>query len=413
MSNRCGRHARFACLAVVLISSSSAQAAFERILTYSANFEAHSELSDETTSIVTLELADQESWSKFTNEYNLKFNYLVDHEDNEENDQSEGFYLGSFLITPATIAWDIRADFEVLPEDSGSDIDNFRSQNLTVLSTGPRMQLFRRLRGKTEARVTATSIDFSESLLDSRQGAFQIAHNYPLAVNRSVSLELSRLSTEFDDAINERSDYDAETIRLVFESSLAFHHLTVNIARVALENDSDPPDQDEYGLTYTFRFNSRSSIELEVEQALQTSIEFNADSPVENNSLFESSLLKNDRASLRYLYVQERDFFLLTYYSNEVEPVFGDDEPSDIVGVSASYSSIFSENWRYYLEIDVSENDFVDDRFESLEAALTYSIPHSRDTTSELEISAEFDETDTSSVEDYILTYRLVSRIFR
>ena len=100
-------------------------------------------------------------------------------------------------------------------------------------------------------------------------------------------------------------------------------------------------------------------------------------------------------------------------FSEELELLFEDDEPQEIVGATFRFTRTDGPDWRCFLEYEVTENDFVDERFKSLTAAITYRREHTRYTFSEFEVSVEADETESDRVEDYIFAYRLESAILR
>ena len=401
-------------LLVLLFSAFPVQAVGTR-LTYYGSLEGHSEDDEEVTSTLTLALDDKQYWSNYINEYDLALSWLYDHRGDEDSDtQFTGFYRGDYLITrSSSVIWNFDADFEVLPEDSGEEVDDFASQNLTVLSTGPTLNLFRNLRGTTELTALYSDIHYSESDLDSTQEEVNLSHAYPLSSNRKLTLTLYYVSTEFDDSINKDSDYDANTLSLAYDTTGRNWSLLLVGGYTELDNVSDPDGQPLLELDFQYRTSSRSTLFLNAKDALESTIEYNQSNPTENNDLFLSSPLRSKRISLGFEYRYQQDLYEATVYTEEIEVIFADSEPEEINGGSLSFTRYVGEQWVYFLGIDVSENNLLDDRFESLDASVTYRRQHTVATRSEIKLALEADRSDDTDVDDYIIGYRFVTDLYR
>jgi hypothetical protein len=401
-------------LLFLLLPVFSTQAANNR-LTYSANLEAHSEDDEEVTSRLTLALNDEQYWSNFISQYDLVLSLLYDHRGEEDSGgQFEGFYRGDYLITRSkSMIWNFDADFEVLPEDSGEEVDDFESQNLTVLSTGPTLSLFRKLHGTTELTALVSDIHYSESELDSVQGEVNLSHIRPVSATRNLTLSLYYVSTEFDDLINRSSDYDASTVSLAYDSSGRNWNLELVGGITEIDNESDPDNQPLFEFNYEYLMNARSTIYFQARDGLETTIDYNRNNPTENNDLFLSSPLRSKRVSLEYAYFWRQDVYRAEIYTEEIEVIFEDGEPEEVFGGSLSFTRFVGKEWVYFLGIDVSENNLLDDRFESLDASVTYIRRHTSATRSEIKVALEADRSDETDIDDYILGYRFVTDLYK
>ena len=404
---------RISTLLLLCTYGAIAMAEIETELRYTADLEEHTEAPDETTSILSLSLSDDRAWESYSNRYSLEFTYNYEHEENEDNPQQEGFYDGIYQIGGPELVWNLNADFEVFAEESGEEIDRFRSQNLTTLSTGPTARLFRQWRGVTELAVLATSSDYSESNLDSSQQDLALTHAYPISETRAIDLSLFYRSIEYDDEFNAAGDYDATGLSLTFSSQARDSEFRLLTAVTDFDNDANTPNQDEFSLTYIYRLTPRSSIDLQVADILETSAEFNRANPTDNNDLFLSSLIRNERVSLGYTYTDSQNTIGISVYNEKLEILFGVGSADDVTGYALGWTRQITDGLLFYIDADVSENDFLGSRFEALDAALIYTRQHSQRLSSELEWSTEIDEIDGDRVQDNIVAYRFNAILYR
>ncbi len=385
----------------------------ERELRYSANFESHSEVEDEASSILSLSLRETRIWERYRNEYDLTFTYNYEHRENEDNEQYSGFYFGSYEVAGPDFVWDLRGDFEVLAEESGAEIDTFSSQNLTTLSTGPKLRLFPALRGETELSALLSRSDYSESNLDSRQGDVALRHRYPINNRRSLTFETFYQTVEFVDEINAINEYDANGLAIEFDARGPRSTFGLRAAVIEFDNELDTPNQEEYGLRYGYQLTPRGTLTFALEDTIETAAEFNRANPTDTNAIFIASPIRTERATLGYAYLDIEDTFDFSIYVEDVEILFEDTSAEEITGITFGWVRRISEGWTFLLEADTAENDFLDSQTDSLTTSLIYTRRHGPRTVSELEFSVEADEVDDERIEDRIVAYRFVASLIK
>jgi len=384
----------------------STATAVEKKLEYTASLEAHSNKADESISTIGLSLRDNRTWEKYRNEYDLSFEYNYEHIADENNTQTEGFYYGTYEIRGPDLVWDINSDFEVVAEQSGTKVDTFDSQNQVTLSTGPTARLFRQLKGTTELSAIASRSTYSDSDLDSSSGTVSLTHAYPISSRRNLTTALFFRSVEYDDEINSFADYDATGLDLVFDTASRSSDLRLRAALTAFDNDLDTPDQDEYSLGYIRHITGKSSVQLQIEDILENSEEFNRGDPSRYNDLFLASLIRSERISLGYLYGDNDDSVNLSVYTERLEALFEDLPTRESVGFVMNWTRQIASLQSLSTYIDYVESDVLDQTSDSVTASLVYSLQHTENMFSEFELSTEIDEFENGREQDNIVAYR-------
>lgn len=413
MARQVGYPVRTALILLLPALAGSAGAAVNRTLDYGLTLELNSEQEDRAFSDLRLNVSDDFVGSRFSGEYSLDSVLFLDHREGDSNDQHRGRFDSQLHLRRPTAWWNFNGLVEVLPVASDTDIEEFSSQTVSTLTTGPTLSLGRRMRGSLQLSLLASELRYSETPLDSARTDLVANWTYPLQRRTDVGIEARRRSTEYHDAVNAGNDFDQDSLSLLFATGA--RDLDFNASVTASRVDSQRRSNDVEGaeVAVNYRLNSASSVRLTASDSLQSSEEFNRLPGNLEEAQFEAGLLRNRRVGIGYRYDYRFFNWSADIFSNDVENIVDDASVrSRIEGVETRISDQFLENYRYSASYRHTENDTAGSERQEIDLAVSYIVRHTRATSSQFGVFVEFDETNGASSDNAGLRYLLNSRIF-
>lgn len=404
---------RFLIGLLLVAYGTAGNAAFERELGYSLEAEHNSDDDDLTFSTLSLKLSDDFRNSDFHGDYQLDSRLYRDHDNSETNDQYEGFLKSQYDFVKSGFWWNFDGLAEVLPIDTGVDIDEFNSQTVTTFTTGPFVSLSRGHRGTLDFGLQTGIVRYSDANLDSANSGGSITYTYPLSSVAKTGIDLGYRSVDYDDSFNSEFDFDISSAGLFYESRTRNIKYSLRGSTNSISSDSDPNDQDSYQALGRYEMNSSSAISLELSKTLQSADAFNRLPGNLNDSIFEPGLLLNKRSEIGYEYTYQYLVAGILLFSNEYENIVaspGDQE--DLTGWTLYASKRFNNN--FYLEAFYEHTTTLDGNLDSdnFEARLTYTRFHTKQIASSIILLGEMDRNDLEEDYDNLgITYRFTAFI--
>ncbi len=396
------------------IFTETVDAAINRQLNYSLSSEYNSDEDDQVFSDLQLNINDSFEATRFEGNFDLNSNLFMDHDENDSNDQHQGRLDSRFNFVRSSAWWNLNATVEVLPVDTGVEIEEFQSQTLTRLTTGPEISFWRSMRGSLDLALQVTEVSFSETTLDSTQTTASVVYNYPIDSNTNIGIDTSVSSTEYDDPDNAVNDFDLSSVGLFFDSRNRDISYSARAGTNTVENaDGSKTNQDSLELNFAYTINSYSSLSLSLSESLQTSDVFNLLSGNRDESQFQSGLLQNRRIAAGYQY-QLREFSAaLEVFTNEVENVVSTIESNnEINGWSISLVDNLSDNFRIAASFSQTTNDAADVDEDDLAISLSYLLQHTREVSSEFVYFIDNESINGNDFDNSGLRYQFSSILF-
>jgi len=403
-------------LGLVLIAyGTTGTAAFERELSYSLEAEGNSDDEDRTFSTLNLKLADDFKKSDFHGDYQLDSSLYREHDKNETNDVYKGFLKSQYDFVDSGFWWNFDGLAEVLPIDTGDNIDEFNSQTVTTLTTGPLVSFSRGHRGSLDMGLQTGIVRYTEANLDSANSGASIIYTYPLSSVAKAGIDLGYRSVKYDDSFNAENDFDVSSAGLFYESRRRSISYSLRGASNTIDSDNNPDDQSTYQAVAKYELNSSSTISLELSKSLQSADAFNRLPGNVNDSIFEPGLLLNDRAEIGYEYTYQNLIAGVLLFSNEYENIVatpGDNE--DLKGWTLYASKRFNNELileGFYEHTTTLNGDLDND---DLQVDLTYTRFHTKHISSSIVLFGEIERDDVKEDYDNLgITYRFTAYILR
>ncbi len=393
---------------IALAAAPELQAAFNRSLIYGLNLESNSEEDDLYFSTLDLRLDDDFHSNRYQGQYDLESRLLYDHDESESNDQHRGRFDSQFFFRRPNAWWNLDATVEVLPVDRDSEIEEFNSQTLSRLSTGPELSLSRGIPGTVNLGAEVASVEFSESDLDSTQSEARVIYDYPLTQVSSTGVELRYRRLEYDDEINSVNDFDIASAGLYYGSRGRRFDYRILVDFSEVENRDTTIEQEGYDIDFGYAVNSASRVSLSLSESLQTAEIFNLLPGNLDDSRFESGLLRNERIELQYAYTYQNLSASVEIFNNKIENVVASEEGRDeIDGLGLRIANRFSEKLQIFALYRFSNTRSTDTDEEDLDIVLTYTERHSSRISSEISLFTEQDAIDDSYIRNHGVRLRL------
>lgn len=391
-----------------------ANAAFNRSLDYAFSAERNTEEDDENFSTLTLKLDDDFYTTRYRGTYELESLLFADHDENETNDQHEGKLSSQYIFVESGFWWVLDGSVGTLPIETGVEIDEFNSQTITSVSTGPVLSIRRGLRGSVDLALSATSVQYSETELDSTETSGFVRYQYPVSPKTNWGAELGHRSLEYDDEINQVNDFDISLLRVFFDSRAGALEYNLSVSFNTIDSESDPDDQSSYQVNIIYVLNSFSTLRLEVADSLQTAGEFDLLPGNLEESQFDPGLLRNKRVSLGYDYFYSDLTAGVLIFRNDIENiVFELDEDDTIEGWSLYLENRFNPNLLFRASYEHTETEATGIEEDDLEMAIIYSLVHSSRFTSSFELFGELETVDETDFDNAGVRYTFTSNLFR
>ncbi len=375
--------------------------------------EDRSDAPNEVTSILGLRISDDIVSPKFETQYDLEARVVYERDDDVTNDQYSGDIIGRYFFIRPSLWWNYSGEFDVIPLDRVTEIDNLRSQNLSTVSTGPTISLWKNLRGSIDLTALATVTNYSDSNLDSSGEDITLEYIYPFSEVMTTTYFLDYESVNYDDVSNADDDFDwlaaGVTISRETESSRVEFMLAYN----EVDDINNPPSRNTFEFTMDYQIDRYSDIAIEISDLLVTADEFNRLDDNPDNAIFGSGLFRNERISLRYGYAANDTRYYFELYTNQLATIFDTAVITEkISGVVFGFSNDISKNLNLFIGLESTDEEILDVQTDEIVVAATYTRQHSKRLFSEFELSFENDRVNSVSSNDTIFRYRLTSALF-
>lgn len=380
---------------------------------YGLSAEDHSDKSNEVSSIFGLGVSDNFISSKFQTQYDLNSRLVYDHENNIRNEQYSGDFTGKYTFIQPSLWWNVFAKVDVIPVDTGIEIDNLTSQNLSTISTGPTISLWKNLRGKVDLTALSSITSYSDSNLDSKGEDISLNYFYPSSAIMSFTYSLNYQSVSFDDVSNTANDYDLLAVGITIMRGTPNANFVLKLEHSDIDNISNPSRQNTIELTGVYQVSENSNIAFEISDSLQSATDFNRLGDNPDNAIFTPALFKNKRFQLSYARVTTDTSYNFQIFTNQLENTFDTLVASEKTrGAIFSFSNAISDNLNLYIGLESTDNDTLNVRFDELLVSTTYTRRHSKRLFSEFEFAIEKDRVNNVDSNDTRIQYRITSTLF-
>ena len=397
----------------------SANAAVNRQLIYSFNSEYNSDKDNRNFSNLQFGIDDDFYSSSFEGAYDLQSNFFVDHENSDSNDQHRGRFSGQYYFLKPSAWWNMDGLVEVLPNETDGDTDDFNSQTMTRLSTGPEISISRGFPGSVNMSTQVTKVDYSETGLDSKEYDASVIYSYPLSNNIVTGIDVSYRSRDYDDRENEDNDFDVASVGIFYTSSSRSILFSASANLGKTKTNGNTNKQNSYELDVIYLINSLSSLSISLSETLQTSDEFDLLPGNEDTALFEAGLFRNRRLAIGYQYSFGNLSASTEIFTNQIDALDSSlEEDDEINGGSINIAYRISENVQAsasFRRTDTQSTGVEDDEIDLL---VSYTKVHTRSLSSEFiafyerDSSYQNDDFDGDELDNPGLLYRLIAILF-
>ena len=375
--------------------------------------EDHSDAPNEVTSILGLRIRDDLVSPKFETQYDLEARVNYERENDVTNDQYSGEITGRYIFIRPSLWWNYSGEIDVIPLNSMTQIDNLRSQNLSTVSTGPTISLWKNLRGSVNLTALASVTKYSDSNLDSRGEDITLDYFYPYSEIMSVTYSLNYESVNYDDLSNISDDFDLLTAGITINRGTVNSSFELILEYGDLENNDNSSSEKLIELNMGYQINGYSNIAIEISDTLQTADEFNRLDDNPDNAIFVSGVFRNERFALRYEYAANDTRYDFEIYTNNLETIFDTVQTTEkISGVVFGFAYDIINDLNLFLGLETTDEEILDVRTDEVVVAATYTRRHSERLYSEFELSFENERVNDVSSNDTIFRYRLTSALF-
>ncbi len=375
--------------------------------------EDHSDDPNEVTSILGLRIRDDLVSPKFETQYDLEARVNYERENDVTNDQYSGEITGRYIFIRPSLWWNYSGEIDVIPLNSMTQIDNLRSQNLSTVSTGPTISLWKNLRGSVNLTALASVTKYSDSNLDSRGEDITLDYFYPYSEIMSVTYSLNYESVNYDDLSNISDDFDLLTAGITINRGTVNSSFELILEYGDLENNDNSSSEKLIELNMGYQINGYSNIAIEISDTLQTADEFNRLDDNPDNAIFVSGVFRNERFALRYEYAANDTRYDFEIYTNNLETIFDTVQTTEkISGVVFGFAYDIINDLNLFLGLETTDEEILDVRTDEVVVAATYTRRHSERLYSEFELSFENERVNDVSSNDTIFRYRLTSALF-
>jgi len=375
--------------------------------------EDHSDAPNEVISILGLRISDDLVSPKFETQYDLEARINYERDNDVTNDQYSGVITGRYFFIRPSLWWNYSGEFDVIPLDRVTEVDNLNSQNLSTVSTGPTISLWKNLRGSIDLTALATVTKYSDSNLDSSGEDITLEYIYPFSEGMTTTYFLDYESINYDDVGNAVDDYDWLAAGITISRETERSRIGLMLAYNEVDDINNPPSRNTFEFTLDYRIDRYSDIAIEISDLLVTADEFNRLDDNPDNAIFESGLFRNERIALRYGYAVNDKRYDFEIYTNQLETISDTTVVTEkISGVVFGFSNDISKNLNLFIGLESTDEEILDVRTDEIVVAATYTRQHSKRLFSEFELSIENDRVNNVSSNDTIFRYRLTSALF-
>ena len=396
-----------------LLGWQAAEARFAGEYYLGVDAEDHSDVPNEVTSIFGLKISDDIVSPKFETQYGLEARVNYERENDITNFQFDGDITGRYIFIRPSLWWNYSGEFDVIPLDRETEIDNLRSQNLSTVSTGPTISLWKNLRGSIDLTALATVTKYSDSNLDSNGEDITLEYIYPFSEVMSTTYFLDYESVNYDDVSIADDDFDWLAAGVTISRETDNSRVELMLAYNEVDDINNPQPRNTFEFTMDYQIDRYSNIAMEISDLLGTADDFNRLDDNPDNAIFGSGILRNERLSLRYGYAETDTRYDFEIYTNQLATILDTAVVTDkISGVVFGFSNDISKNLNLFIGLESTDEEILDVRTDEVIVAATYTRQHSKRLFSEFELSIENDRVNNVSSNDTIFRYRLTSALF-
>lgn len=405
---RSSRAARLVPMLTGLVLSGQAGAAFEREVDFIVYLERNSEIDDRNFYGLSLDLNDEFGTPEYSMRYDLNSRFFEDYDTSESNEQHSGELVGQYYFSVPTLRWNLNASVDILPTNTGIEIDEFESQSLSSVATGPVLSFSQGIRGSVDLGLEAIAFNYSDADLDSKTNGARLIYQYPISQLMLTGVDLTYLESRYDDDINSPNDYDLESIGLFFTSQTANVTYRLEAASNTIDAADGPIDETSYEILVDYTINSFSSLSLRLLDTLQTAEILNLLPGNLEQSRFIAGIFRNERTQLSYIYAKRDLLAGIRIYSNRLEDVVSSiEQDDDFEGWGVSVENRISENLRLKARFDRTTSKLDEFDEDDLEVIFSYSLRHTSKFSSSISLLIEAEKVDDRDFDNVGLLYQL------
>jgi hypothetical protein len=396
-----------------LLGWQAAEARFTGEYYLGVDLEDHSDAANEFSSLFGLRIRDDIVSPKFETQYDLEARVNYNRENDVINDQYSGDITGRYIFIRPSLWWNYSGEFDVIPLNRVTEIDNLRSQNLSTVSTGPTISLWKNIRGSVDLTALANVTKYSDSNLSSSGEDITLEYIYPYSTVMTTTYFLDYESLNYDDVSIADDDFDWLAAGVTISRETENSRVELMIAYNEIDQINNPSPRNTFEFTMDYQIDRYSNIAMEFSDLLGTADDFNRLDDNPDNAIFASGLIKNERFSLRYGYAAYDSRYSFELYTNNLETV-DDTVPATekISGVVFGFSNDITQNLNLFIGLESTDEEILDVRTDEVLVAGTYTRRHSKRLYSAFELSIENDRVNNVSSNDTQFRYRITSKLF-
>jgi hypothetical protein len=380
---------------------------------YELTAKDRSDAPNEVYSTLGLGISDNLVSSKAPTEYSLETSWTHDSENNVTNEQYSGYFTGKYIFSQPSLWWNYFGEVDVIPVDTGIKIDDLRSQNLSTVSTGPTISLWKNLRGSVDLTALASTTRYSDSNLDSKGKDITLDYFYPYSEIMSLTYTLGYKEVNYDDVSTAINDFDVLGAGITINRDTETSNFELIVRRGDVEHNNITSQENVVILNMGYQINAFSNISMEISDSLQTATEFNRLDNNPNDAIFISDLLRNKRFQLGYDHVTTDTIFEFQIFTNNLENTFDTIVSSEKVsGAVFTFSNNITDNLNLFMGLESTDYETRNERFDDFVVRTTYTRQHSKRLYSEIEFTIENYRLDNVDSTDTWIQYRITSKLF-
>jgi len=396
------------------ILSTGSQAAVQLDLDYSLKMEQHTDIDDRMLSDFIVTLDDSYLSNQFSIEADLVSDFIYEHRSEEDSVLVRGDISANYRFNQ-TFSWILESQFSEINKVIEDDFDELNSQTVVNTATGLVFDRSRGLRGGVIARLLATKYSYDHSPLDADEQSLELAYLYPFNSSSNLRTSFSFVKQEYDDADESLNDVETDSFGVSYLKQFSFVTTEVFFEQSDIEylNQEQNEEVEIYGISISYRINSRSLIALEFAHDLQQTFDLNSTLADPQNPVLTSGLVENDRYTIHYSHVTNQSNFRLELYQNDLEDV------SDSGNVSGQQDGFIVEHIQHLnekLDIELLYEDVKNEvsvaDIESTTISLRYLISESARYTTSTRLNVEERNEESGQEDDVGLIFEVRASIF-
>ncbi len=380
---------------------------------YELTAKDRSDAPNEVYSTLSLGISDNLVSSKAPTEYGLETRWTYDRKNDVTNEQYSGYFTGKYIFSQSSLWWNYFGEVEVIRLDTGTRIDDIRSQNLSTVSTGPTISLWKNIRGSVDLTALASITSYSDSNLDSKGKDITLDYFYPYSEIISLTYTLGYKEVKYDDVNFAINDFDVLGAGITINRDTKTSNFELIVRRVDLEYQNKSSTENMIELNIGYQINGFSSISMEISNSLNTATEFNRLDNNPNDAIFVSNLFRNERFQLGYEHATTNTIFNFQIFTNNLENSFDTIVTTEkITGAVSGFSNDVTDNLNLFIGLESTDYETRDTRFDELIVSSTYTRQHGKRLYSKIKFTINSYRVNNDDSTDIWIQYRITSKLF-